>query len=81
MYQGYRFSFRRSVWWTRHSIAFVTVYSAAVCSLFFFTVMAPLLVENLMGVDVSHIRHALAGLVQQVSHYITCRECSVPDAG
>ena len=36
MYQGYRFSFRRSVWWTRHSIAFTAVYSAALCSVYYF---------------------------------------------
>ena len=37
MYQAYRFSFRQSLWWTRHSLTFVTVYSAAVCSLAYFT--------------------------------------------
>lgn len=37
MYQGYRFSFRRSVWWTRHSLTFVTVYSTVVCSVGYLT--------------------------------------------
>jgi len=37
MYQAHRFSFRQSLWWTRHSIAFATVYSAIVASLVYFT--------------------------------------------
>ena len=37
MYQGQRFSFRESVWWTRHSLIFVALYATAVCSLMFFT--------------------------------------------
>ncbi len=37
MYQAYRFSFRQTVWWTRHSILFVTLYSASLCSLGYFT--------------------------------------------
>ena len=37
MYQAYRFSFRQSVWWTRHSVAFVSVYASAVVSLVYFT--------------------------------------------
>lgn len=37
MYQAYRFSFRQTLWWTRHTIAVATVYSALVCSLVFFT--------------------------------------------
>ncbi|EDM74864.1 hypothetical protein PPSIR1_20069 [Plesiocystis pacifica SIR-1] len=37
MYQGYRFSFRASVWWTRHSIVFTTVYASAVACLAFFS--------------------------------------------
>ncbi|MEM7157050.1 MAG: bestrophin family ion channel [Myxococcota bacterium] len=37
MYQAYRFSFRQSLWWTRHSLFFATVYSAAVCCLGYFT--------------------------------------------
>ena len=36
MYQAYRFSFRQSLWWTRHSIFFVGVYSLSVCSLVHF---------------------------------------------
>lgn len=32
MYQAYRFSFRQSLWWTRHSLAFATAYSTAVCT-------------------------------------------------
>ena len=30
MYQGHRFSFRRTLWWTRHSLTFVTLYATAV---------------------------------------------------
>ncbi|TPV94494.1 MAG: multidrug transporter [Myxococcales bacterium FL481] len=37
MYQAYRFSFRASLWWTRHTLAVVTAYSTAVCSLAYFT--------------------------------------------
>lgn len=37
MYQAYRFSFRESLWWTRHTIAFVSLYSTSVCSLVYFT--------------------------------------------
>ncbi len=36
MYQGYRFSFRQSVWWTRHSNAFTALYAAVATSLFYF---------------------------------------------
>lgn len=36
MYQAYRFSFRQSLWWTRHSIGFASVYAATVCSLVYF---------------------------------------------
>ena len=37
MYQAQRFSFRRTLWWTRHSLIFVSAYSAAACALFYFT--------------------------------------------
>ena len=37
MYQAYRFSFRQSVWWTRHSLTFVTIYASAVCCLGYFS--------------------------------------------
>ena len=37
MYQAYRFSFRQSLWWTRHSIVFVTVYATVVCCIGYFT--------------------------------------------
>jgi len=37
MYQAHRFSFRQSLWWTRHSLVFVTAYSTAVSCLVFFT--------------------------------------------
>lgn len=37
MYQAYRFSFRRSLWWTRHSTTFVTAYSTVVCTLAYLT--------------------------------------------
>lgn len=37
MYQAYRFSFRESLWWTRHSLAFTTVYASAVTALAYFT--------------------------------------------
>ena len=37
MLQAYRFSFRRTLWWTRHSLFFVSVYSLAVCSVAYFT--------------------------------------------
>jgi len=36
VYQGYRFSFRRSIWWTRHTITLCTLYTLAACSLFYF---------------------------------------------
>lgn len=36
MYQAYRFSFWRSVWWTRHSSAFSAVFASLVCSAFYF---------------------------------------------
>ena len=36
MYQGYRFSFWRSVWWTRHSNTFTTLYATVVTCLFYF---------------------------------------------
>lgn len=37
MYQAYRFSFRQTLWWTRHSIAFVTLYAATVVNVAYFT--------------------------------------------
>jgi ion channel-forming bestrophin family protein len=37
MYQGQRFSFRQSLWWTRHSIMFTAVYAAAVCGVKHYT--------------------------------------------
>jgi putative membrane protein len=37
MYQAYRFSFRQSLWWTRHSLTFSTVYATAACAAYFFT--------------------------------------------
>lgn len=37
MYQAYRFSFRDSLWWTRHSLSFVAAYSVAICSVGYFT--------------------------------------------
>ncbi|MEM6991051.1 MAG: bestrophin family ion channel [Myxococcota bacterium] len=37
MYQGQRFSFRQSLWWTRHSIAFVTLYATLVSCVAYFT--------------------------------------------
>jgi putative membrane protein len=37
MYQAHRYSFRQTIWWTRHSLTFVTVYASAACSLYFFT--------------------------------------------
>ena len=37
MYQAQRFSFRQSLWWTRHSIAFVTVYATALSCLAYFS--------------------------------------------
>ncbi len=37
MYQAYRFSFRQSLWWTRHSIVFVTTYSAVLCTAAYIT--------------------------------------------
>lgn len=37
MYQAYRFSFRQSLWWTRHSLFFVTVYSLVASSLAYVT--------------------------------------------
>jgi putative membrane protein len=36
MYQGHRFSFWRSIWWTRHSNAMCTLYATAVCCIFYF---------------------------------------------
>jgi len=36
VYQGHRFSFWRSVWWTRHSNAFTLVYALVVTSVFYF---------------------------------------------
>lgn len=36
MYQAYRFSFRQSLWWTRHTLALVSVYSTAVCTVAYF---------------------------------------------
>ena len=32
MYQAYRFSFRQSLWWTRHTIAFSAAYATVVCT-------------------------------------------------
>ena len=37
MYQAHRFSFRQSLWWTRHTIALVTVYASAVSAIVYFT--------------------------------------------
>lgn len=37
MYQANRFSFWRSVWWTRHSSTFMTVYASALCATYYFT--------------------------------------------
>ncbi len=37
MYQAYRFSFRQSVWWTRHTLFFVVAYAVAVSSLGYIT--------------------------------------------
>lgn len=31
------FAFRQSLWWTRHTLVVATVYSAAACSLYYFT--------------------------------------------
>ncbi|MFK7991827.1 MAG: bestrophin family protein [Sandaracinaceae bacterium] len=36
MYQGYRYSFWRSVMWTRHSIGMTALYATAACSVFYF---------------------------------------------
>lgn len=36
MYQGYRFSFWRSVWWTRHSVTMCSVYALLACSAYYF---------------------------------------------
>lgn len=36
MYQGYRYSFWRSVMWTRHSIAMSAAYASAAASVYFF---------------------------------------------
>lgn len=36
MYQAHRFSFRQSLWWTRHSIAFVAVYATVVSCVVYF---------------------------------------------
>ena len=36
MYQGQRFSLRDSVWWTRHTLAFVAVYSTCICCVSYF---------------------------------------------
>lgn len=37
MYQGYRFSFRQSLWWTRHTLASITFYSAALSAVVYFS--------------------------------------------
>jgi len=37
MYQAYRFSFRASLWWTRHSVVFTALYATAACCLAYFT--------------------------------------------
>jgi len=31
MYQGYRFTFRESLWWTRHTLTVTAVYATVVC--------------------------------------------------
>ncbi len=36
MYQAHRFSFWRSVWWTRHSMTMTTLYALVTCSVFYF---------------------------------------------
>jgi hypothetical protein len=41
MYQAYRFSFRKSVWWTRHSLTFVTLYSTLITSVAYFSEWSP----------------------------------------
>ena len=37
MFQAYRFSFRQSVWWTRHTLAVATAYATGLCTLAHFT--------------------------------------------
>lgn len=37
MYRAYRFSFRQSLWWTRHTLVVATVYATALCSLVYLT--------------------------------------------
>ncbi len=37
MYQAYRFSFRQSLWWTRHSLLLMTLYSGVACSVGYFS--------------------------------------------
>lgn len=37
MYQGYRFSFSQTVWWTRHTLMVVTVYSTILAAIAYFT--------------------------------------------
>ena len=37
MYQAYRYSFRRALWWTRHTIAFSAVHASVVVTAYFFT--------------------------------------------
>ena len=37
MYQAYRFSFRQSLWWTRHTLVVVTLYASAVTLLGYFS--------------------------------------------
>ena len=37
MYQAHRFTFRASLWWTRHSLGFVTLYASSLASLAYFT--------------------------------------------
>jgi putative membrane protein len=37
MYQAYRFSFRQSLWWTRHTLVISTLYASAACSIGYFT--------------------------------------------
>lgn len=36
MYQAQRFSFWRSIWWTRHTSAVCLLYTVAACALFYF---------------------------------------------
>ncbi len=37
MYQAYRFSFRQSLWWTRHSLLFTTLYAGVASTLAYFS--------------------------------------------